>query len=49
MDDVTAKQVFAIGLILLALGGFGVAEVIDRLKVHGWWPMWNAKKDQKHP
>ena len=41
MDDITARQVFAMGLILLALGGFGAAEIRDR------WRDWRAAHPSK--
>ena len=41
MDDITARQVFAMGLILLAMGGFGAAEIRDR------WRVWRAAHPSK--
>lgn len=42
----TEQGYAALGIVLLALVGFGVAEIRDRLRVRGWWPIWTAKKDK---
>ncbi len=41
MDDINARQIFAMILIVLALGGFGVAEIRDR------WRNWRAAHPSK--